>query len=69
LWETVDMPERELRFVKETPNQTIGVCSYCNKQFKSYLPRSDQAKWEISTRFAEHKCKRLVESQNALSGR
>jgi hypothetical protein len=37
LWETGGMPERELRFVKETPNQTIGVCSYCNKQFKSHL--------------------------------
>jgi hypothetical protein len=65
LWETGGMPERELRFGKETPNQTIGVCSYCNKQFKSHLPRSDQAKWEISTRFAEHKCKSEDTSQAA----
>jgi hypothetical protein len=52
------MSERELRFVKESPIQTIAVCSDCKKQFKSHLRRTDQAKWEISTRFGEHKCKR-----------
>ena len=53
--------------MKEAPAQTIGVCSCCSKQFKSYLPRADQAKWEISTRFAEHKCNPLDISQNAVS--
>lgn len=58
------MPKRDLRFVKETPTETIGVCTYCNKQFKSQIRRPDQAKWEISVRFGEHKCKPLGPSQN-----
>ena len=57
------MPTRELRLVKQTPSQTIGICSCCSKQFKSYLPRLDQARWEISTRFSEHKCKPLTMPQ------
>jgi hypothetical protein len=57
-----------LRFVKEAPSATVAICSCCNKHFKSHLPRPDQAKWEISTRFQEHKCEPSDGSQKALSG-
>jgi hypothetical protein len=60
------MPKRNLRIVSQRAMDTIGACEVCNMQFKSYLPQPDKAEWEIRTRFVEHKCKLLDESQNAL---
>lgn len=37
---------------------TIGICDTCQQQFKSYLPQTVHAEWEIQTRFDEHTCKR-----------
>jgi hypothetical protein len=65
---TVYIPKRELRFVKEAPSATVAIYSCCNKQSKSHLPQADQVKWQISTRFQEHKSKPSDGSQNALSG-
>jgi hypothetical protein len=54
------MPPRNLRIVKREPPPTIGICEYCNQQFKSHLPQPAQAEWEIKTEFDRHKCKRLT---------
>jgi len=57
VWETLYMLERNLRIIKHYPRETIGICEACNTPFKSYLPQTDKATWEIQTRFDEHECK------------
>lgn len=59
------MAKRNLRIVKRT-FPALGVCEYCNAQFKSSKPSGDDGAVEIAEAFDVHKCKRLDESQNAL---
>jgi len=60
------MAKRQLRIVKRNPAPMIGICEACNEQFKSYLPKEQQAEWEVKTLFSRHKCKPIDSSQNAL---
>jgi hypothetical protein len=59
------MPKRKLRIVKQTP-PAIGVCERCNNQFKSDKRSWREADAEIVQAFADHKCKPMDSSQNAL---
>jgi hypothetical protein len=59
------MPKRNLRIVKHTPI-AIGICEYCNSQFKSSQTSEDDVEAEMRAQFDAHKCQRLDESQNAL---
>jgi hypothetical protein len=59
------MQKRKLLIVKRSPH-AIGICERCNSQFKSSDSDEDVAMIDIGKAFADHKCKRLDESQNAL---
>jgi hypothetical protein len=60
--------KRNLRVVKslgEVP--TIGVCTFCNRQFKvplESMKRVADAQWNLDLQFKEHKCKREDASQD-----
>jgi hypothetical protein len=64
------MAKRNLRVVKWLGTvPAIGVCDFCNLQFKvpmASMKRVADAQESLRNQFAEHKCKRLDESQNAL---
>jgi hypothetical protein len=59
------MAKRNLKFVKRSARESVGVCDTCNAQFKSFLPQPDKAEWEITTRFDEHTCKQENSNQTA----
>jgi hypothetical protein len=62
--------KRNLRVVKWLGTvPAIGVCTYCVREFKvpiDSLKRTSEAQESLRKQFAEHKCKRLDSSQNAL---
>ena len=52
LWETVSMPKRNLRIVTRGATiPVLGICEYCNAQFKSNEPLKDDAKAELRAQF------------------
>jgi hypothetical protein len=69
LWETVRMPKRKLRIVKETNGvPVLGVCEHCNKQFpaeRHVVSQLAKARASIDQQFDAHACKREDVSQNA----
>ncbi len=58
------MPKRNLRIVRRAL-PPLGICEYCNTQFKLHLSRVDEAVSEIQTLFDAHKCERQGFSQAA----
>jgi hypothetical protein len=64
------MKKRNLRVVKWLGTvPALGVCTYCANSFKvplDSLKRTSDAQESLRKQFAEHKCKRLDSSQNAL---
>jgi len=65
LWETDDMPKRNLRIVKRVRNvPVLGVCEHCNEQFMGD-PDMGNAQSAIQEQFNRHKCKLMDASQNA----
>jgi hypothetical protein len=51
--------------VKKQAPGALGVCEYCNMQFKSSRDQYDQAQWDIGTQFDAHKCNREDVNQAA----
>lgn len=54
------MPEPNRRYLQITrisSTVTLGVCEVCNAQFRCYLPRPEQAQWELKTWFDGHLCR------------
>jgi hypothetical protein len=51
------MAKRNLRIVRRAL-PPLAICEYCNKQFKSYLPKTNDAIWEIQNLFDAHRCER-----------
>jgi len=49
------MAKRNLRIVKLTPI-AIGICEFCNTQFKSHQSIEDDAEAELKTAFDSHTC-------------
>ena len=35
----------------------MGVCDYCNAEFKSHVRNEGMAGWELRVMFGRHKCK------------
>jgi hypothetical protein len=35
---------------------TLGICDVCNAQYRCYLPKPDQARWELKAWFDGHIC-------------
>jgi hypothetical protein len=64
------MEKRNLRVVKWLGTTPVeGVCTYCSRTFKvplDSLKRTADAQEGLRKQFADHKCKRLDSSQNAL---
>jgi hypothetical protein len=64
------MPKRQMQIVKYIgPSPYLAVCTFCNQQFKippDVTITAVEAEARLSSEFAQHKCKRLDESQNAL---
>jgi len=51
------MAKRNLRIVRRAL-PPLGICEYCNKQFKSYLSKTNDAILEIQNLFDAHRCER-----------
>jgi|SRR5208282_6910238 len=51
------VPRRKLRIVRRD-FPPLGICEWCNAQFKSTLQQLDKAEFEIRTLFDAHQCKR-----------
>src|SRR5277367_283169 len=49
------MPNRLLRIVRR-PTFLMGVCEYCNAEFRSHLVNQEVADWELKVLFSRHKC-------------
>jgi len=64
------MAKRNLRVVKWLGTvPAVGVCTFCSTTFKvplDSLKRTIDAQESLRKQFAEHTCKRLDSSQNAL---
>jgi len=64
------MEKRSLRIVKRIgPAPYLGVCTYCNQQFKVTYGKTFTVEDAIATlqeQFDAHKCKPMDSSQNAL---
>ena len=58
------MAKRSLRIVKLTPI-AIGICEFCNMQFKSHQSIEDNAEAELKTAFDAHCCQHEGSSQAA----
>lgn len=60
LWETIGMPERNLRIVKENAGiPVLGVCEHCTKQFPAdphVIGQLAKAQASIQEQFAAHVC-------------
>jgi hypothetical protein len=67
LWETVSMLKPNPRIVtRGAAIPVLGICEYCNAQFKSNEPLKDDAKAELRAQFDAHKCEQLDASQNPV---
>jgi hypothetical protein len=59
------MSKRNLRFVKvDVP--MIGICEFCNAQFKTHEERLDEARHDVERQFDAHECKPVDSSQNTV---
>ena len=59
------MTKRQLRIVRTERPNVLGICDFCNMEFKSADPDILAAGAEVQTQFDAHKCKREDASQAA----